>query len=217
MTEDFQSGLHPELNELTLDQLITRFLGEPPEPDDDYWFYDELVYVMRRFEDRAVEFFVQQFERETRTEPRAALLYILTFPPQLDHPAILPFLYRALNDGAVQVVQNAISGLRIWKIRAALDRVRPFLDHADPFVQARTLEYLSSLFPEMAYPLLLEALNHPHWVMRAEAADRLGELALTDGQKQEVLPLIRRLLDNPEECVREVTEWSVEVLEWEDD
>jgi HEAT repeat protein len=214
MSYDYHSGMYPELNAQTFDQLVARFLGDPPEPDDtNYFYYDEVACVMRRYGEIAINYLIQQFDQVDLSQRKSAILTALTFPPPIDRPEVLHLLRKSLEDEEPSVIRDAIDGLWLLKVREDLDRVLALKEHSDPRVQGGVLRYISRLFPDRAFPMLIEATQHPHYIVRQNAANELDEMALSEEQWREAEPHLRRLLEDESEGVRDAAKWALFPLE----
>lgn len=67
---------------------------------------------------------------------------------------------------------------------------------------------MSRLHPDKAYPLLIEALKDPDFIVRENAADELGEL---DGA--EAIPYLRPLLVDSHPDVQQAAQTAIAMLE----
>ena len=86
-------------------------------------------------------------------------------------------------------------------------QVLPLLKHASPYVRGSVLRFMSELYPERAVPLLIDALNDAHFIVRENAADELGEL-----EAVEALPFLRASLQDAHPHVRQAAETAIEML-----
>jgi hypothetical protein len=213
MSYNYYSGIFPELNTLTFEQLVARFSGDPPELDDIDLYYGEVTCVMRHYGEIAVDYLIQQFDHADLPQRKRAILTALTFPPPIDRPEVLHLLHRSLDDAEPLIVMDAIDGLWLLEKREYLERVLALEEHSDPWVQGGVLRYISKLFPDRAFPMLIEATQHPHYIVRENAVDELDEMDLSEEQWSEAEPHLRRLLEDESEGVRDAAKWALFSLE----
>ena len=67
---------------------------------------------------------------------------------------------------------------------------------------------MARLHPDRAQPLLIEALKDPHFIVRENAADELGELDVVTA-----IPDLRQLLADSHPDVRQAAQTAIEILE----
>jgi HEAT repeat protein len=84
----------------------------------------------------------------------------------------------------------------------------PLREHPSPYVVGSVLRFLSRNHPDRARPILLEALGSGEPVVRQNAVDEIDELGYAAA-----LPRLRRLLEDPDEDVRQAARTAVANLE----
>jgi HEAT repeat protein len=70
------------------------------------------------------------------------------------------------------------------------------------------LRFISRLFPKEAPPILLEALEDPHYIVKENAIDELDDLGVI-----EAIPYIRPFLSDPHPYVVEAAQTAISNLE----
>ena len=200
-------SFYSELEHLSLSELIARFHGAPLEGEEyAYTTYSEVALLIRESGSAGVEFLWKEAKKADTTRLRAILL-ALTQPP-LEEPAIKKWLLSLLQDKRPLIVAEAIDSLTRQAEADTLQQVLPLLKHASPYVTGSVLRFMSEFYPERAIPLLIEALNDAHFIVRENAADELGELEAVDA-----LPFLRAKLEDPHPHVRQAAETAIEMLE----
>ncbi|HEY7020003.1 MAG TPA: hypothetical protein VH349_02725 [Ktedonobacterales bacterium] len=198
----------PELDNLSLDELIARFHGPAVGHEDEVQvYYDEIAYRMpEQHGANGTAFLLGELERvrEDETRLRAVLGGLWFLPPHDPVGTQINLFY--LDHANDFIVMEAIDGLAHLEAAEAHDRVLAHLAHASQHVVGAVLRYMSRLFRDEALPLLLEALRDERHVVRACAVDALDELdppAFDD----KVVSQIRPLLDDPHPDVRSAARW----------
>ena len=120
-----------------------------------------------------------------------------------------PIVERLLSDPRPMVLAQAVSGARHLQYADLYTVIRPLVGHPDRYVVGAALSYMAALFPDEAKPLLIEALSSQDSILIQYGIDELGDAQATDA-----IPLIRKLLDHPEEYVRQAAETAVRDLEY---
>ena len=166
----------------------------------------KVARLIRESGSAGVEFLWNEAKKADTTRLRAILL-ALTQPP-LEKPAIKKLLLSLLQDKRQLIVAEAIDSLTRQAEADTLQQVLPLLKHASPYVRGSVLRFMSEFYPERAIPLLIEALNDAHFIVRENAADELGELEAVDA-----LPFLRAKLEDPHPHVRQAAETAIEMLE----
>ena len=109
-----------------------------------------------------------------------------------------------LSDEREMVVAQAVDTLARFACPSAVGLVSPLLGHPSPYVVGSALRFFARRVPEKAVPLLENALEAEHPIVRQNAVDELDELEYTAA-----LPRIRRLLRDPDKDVREAARYAV--------
>lgn len=202
-------GIYPELDGLSLDELFERFHGPPPDgPQYAFTYYSEIAWLMRQFGEDAARFLLNQAGSADTARLRAALFGLASI--ELNDPCIRDVLICHLRDRSALIIAEAIDGLAHRGVREVADKVLAYRAHRSPFVRGAVLRYVSNVLPDTARPLLLEALNDPHYVVRENAVDELDSLGAVDA-----IPAIRPLLNDSHKHVREAATTAIENLESE--
>ena len=193
---------------LNLSELIARFHGAPFEGDDyAYTTYSEVARLIRQSGEAGVEFLWNEAKQADTTRLRAIIL-ALTQPP-LEELATYEWLLSFLQDKRPLIVAEAIDSLARQGEADAVKQVLPLLKHTSPYVRGSVLRFMSEFYPERAVPLLIEALNDVHFIVRENAADELGELEALEAL--EALPFLRAKLEDPHPHVRQAAETAIEM------
>lgn len=198
---------YPELDHLTLQELIAHFQGLPLE-DEEYAdaYYQEVANLIGTQGEVGIAFLWREIEKADTAKLRA-ILFALT-EAQLDDPNFRDLLHSYLQDERPMIVMEAVDSLRMLDEKEVVDRVLALLEHPSPFVRGSVLRYMRGLYPNKALPLLIEALRDPDYIVRENAADELGEL-----YEVEAIPYLRPLLTDSEADVRQAAQTAIAMLE----
>jgi HEAT repeat protein len=198
-------SMYPEFDNLTLEALIAGFNDPPKEGEDPFTFYSELGFLIANKGIDGIRF-LQSAIDQADTEHLAAILAGLSSVPS-DNTTFKARVITYLNDPRPTIISEAITWLARQNAKDAVDQVLALQHHADPYVRARVLEYISMLYPDRAYRLLIRALSDTHFIVRESAVDNLDELDAV-----EAIPHLRPLLDDPHPHVRQTVETALEHL-----
>jgi hypothetical protein len=169
-------SFYSELDNLSLSELMARFHGAPFEGEEyAYTTYSEVALLIRQNGSAGVEFLWNEAQQADTPRLRAILL-ALTQPP-LEEPTIREWLLSFLQDKRPLIVAEAIDSLTRQEEADTVEQVLRLLKDASPYVRGSVLRFMSEFYPERAVPLLIEALNDAHFIVRENAADELGELS----------------------------------------
>ncbi len=216
-------SFYSELDHLDLSDLIAHFHTTPLDGEAyGYTYYSEVALRIRQNGGSAgIEFLWNEAKKADTTRLRAILL-ALTQPP-LELPALRGWLLSLLEDKRPLIIADAIDSLARQESILPLDRegkrlpkdnmetlqqIRPLLKHTSPYVRGSALRFMSEFYPEQAVPLLIEALNDAHFIVRENAADELGEL-----EAVEALPFLITKLEDPHPDVCQAVETAIDMLE----
>jgi hypothetical protein len=199
-------GFYPELDHLSLDQLIDRFHGPPPDgPEYATAFYQEVASLMRQFDPQGLDTLLQELQRKNpNTERLRGMLLGLTFPPPTDPDrsrSVLTCLRNYLQDERPLIVADAIAGLQRMGAEEAADEVYALRHHPSPYVRANVLRFLGRLRPGLAWSILQDALRDEDKLVREAAIEVLVELVdravdvLESVAEEERDPDVRRLAE----------------------
>jgi len=201
--------MYPELNDLSLAELIERFWGSRPDEDDDgdgVVYYSEVTLRMREFGHEGIEFLLNTANHCNLGQLRSILL-ALSFSPRINDPRIDNLVEVCLDDSRPIIIADAIRAL-VYRGKAELvERVMSFQHHSCEYVRGSVLVFMRELYPQQSLPLLLDALHDPHYIVRESAVDELDELADVS-----TIPAIEPLLTDPEADVRQAAKTAIENL-----
>ncbi|MBD1932668.1 MULTISPECIES: HEAT repeat domain-containing protein [Cyanophyceae] len=199
-------SFYPE-NHLNLEELIAHFQSSPLEGEEyASIYYPEVALLIRQQGEAGIAFLWREIDRAD-TERLRAILFALTVPP-LEHHTIGDRLLSYLHDERPSIVAEAVDSLCRLGAKDTANQVLPLLQHPSGYVRGSVLRFMSRLHPDKAYPLLIEALKDPDFIVRENAADELGEL---DGA--EAIPYLRPLLVDSHPDVQQAAQTAIEMLE----
>ncbi len=201
-------SVYPELDGLSLPELIQRFHGPPLDGKTSATaYYMEVAARIGEQGNDGMRFLQEQAGRVADDEPRLRAVMLGLTTPRSTDPSVERFLLAHLGDRRPAVVMEAIVDLTALQALAAHDQVRALASHRSPYVRGAVLRYLGALFPMEAKPLLIAGLADGHFVVRESAVDALDEMDAVD-----TIDAIRPLLNDPHPHVREAAEWAVQRL-----
>jgi hypothetical protein len=199
-------GLYPELEDLSLDELIERFHRSPLDgPEYSRAYYDEVAVLIAQQGDAGPSFLRGEIGRAD-ADRLGAIFLALTFDGQ-NGSGLQEVLLSHLQHSDPYVIASAVRGLAALGAKQATDAVLSLQEHRSPFVRGSILEFLSRTDPESALPALLKALNDPDHIVRETAVDEIDDIGAI-----EALPAIRPLLADPHPSVRQATQGAIERL-----
>ena len=198
-------GIYPELEKLRLEALIERFQSQPLEGKEyASGYYMEIAERICEYGEEGVGFLKQQLSNPNVARVRAVLFALSV---KKLRPDTLPVLMSALNDRRPLVVAEDIDGLRHNGYQEAMEQIVLLISHPSPYVAGAALRFVSAFDRDQAIPLLLNTLKHPHFVLRENACDELGNLEVI-----EAIPDLTRLLNDPHPYVRQAAQTALEEL-----
>jgi hypothetical protein len=203
----------PELDNLSLHELIARFGGPATgHEDEEQVYYDEIAYLMpERHGANGTAFLLRELGQIRDDETRlGAVLGGLRFLPPHD-PVGIQITRFYLDHANEFIVMEAIDGLAHLEVTEAHDRVLAHLVHPSQYVVGAVLRYMSKLFPDEAKSILHKALSDRRYVVRECAVDELDELD-PPAFDVEVASHIRPLLGDSHPDVRSAARWYFESL-----
>ena len=200
-------SFYPELDHLTLQELIAHFQSSPLEGEEyaDV-YYQEVANLIGVKGEAGIAFLWREIEKADTARLRG-ILFALT-EARLDNPEFRDLLRSYLQDERPMVVMEAVDSLRMLGDKDAVEQVLALLQHPSPYVRGSVLRYMRFLYPNKALPVLIEALKDPDYIVRENAADELGEL-----YEVEAIPYLRLLLTDSEADVREAAQTAIAMLE----
>ncbi|KAB2860765.1 MAG: HEAT repeat domain-containing protein [Anaerolineae bacterium] len=212
----YESTHYPQLNQMTLPELMAHFRAEhlDEEGDEDWWQYEDTALLIRKLGSKAgIDFLLEMFNSTQSIARKRAILLAVTFRPDLDTPEIFDLLVKSLDAEEHVIIMDAIDGLRHLKKFDLLDRVMAFRNHPSPYVRGGVFRYISGLFPVQAIPILIEGIRDPHPIPRGVAADMMSELELDEIELHQFLPYLQSLRNDEDDDVRETARISMAIIE----
>lgn len=200
-------SIYPELDKLNLPKLIDCFQKTVPEDESDSIYFDEVALLIRQQGKAGIDFLFGELDRANLEQLRGIIL-ALTFPPPVEHPSLQGILLSYLHDRRPLIVADAVDELSFLGATDTADAVLPLITHPDSYIRGSVLRFISRLFPLSAPPILLEALQDPHYIVRENAIDKLDDLGTI-----EAIPYIRPFLSDPHPHVVEAAETAISNLE----
>jgi HEAT repeat protein len=186
--------------------------SEVPRDERDLWLQEVAVQIARTGTG-GVKFLLAFVPYADASQLRAILVALSLSGKKLlasQRAEVCDLGRRLLKDRRALVVAEAVDTLNHLECREAEKAVAPLLQHASPYVVGSALRFFARLVPEKAGSLLKKALKSPEPIVRQNAIDELDEL-----QCRDALTRIRRLLDDPDDDVRQAAETAVAHLEKE--
>ena len=203
------NSMYPELDKLNLPELIACFQNTVPEEESESSIYfDEVALLIQRQSKAGIDFLFEEIDKTNSAERLRAIIFALTFPPPVENPALKNIVISYLSDERPSLVAEAVDGLRYLGATDTGDAILPLRTHPDPYVRRSVLRFISGLFPKEAPPILLEALQDPHYAVRDNAIDKLDDLGAI-----EAIPYIRPFLSDPHPDVVEAAQTAISNLE----
>lgn len=200
-------SFYPELDHLTLQELIAHFQGSPLEGEEYADVYYQEVANLIGAQGEVGVAFLQGEIKKADTARLRAILFALT-EARLDNPEFRDLLRSYLQDERPMVVMEAVDSLRMLGDKDSFEQVLALVQHPSPYVRGSVLRYMRCLYPNKALPVLIEALKDPDYIVRENAAEELGEL-----YEVEAIPYLRPLLADSHVDVREAAHTAITMLE----
>jgi len=194
--------------------LINQFLGYsmPKVPKDEYESsLQELAVAIAQVGREEVDWLLAFAPYADELRLRAILLAMSCVAEALSEQQrehICEYARRLLADKRPMIVAEAIDTLSHLDCRRAKQRIATLNRHSSPYVRGSVLRYFARQYPKEAVPLLERALNSREAIVRQNAVDELDEMSYTPA-----LAKIKRLLEDPDEDVRQAARTAVEHLE----
>lgn len=200
-------SLYPNLEKLSLEELIFRFQSNCPEGEKfAASYYSEVTQLISQQGEPGVYFLLQTIDR-VDTERLRAVIYALSSHP-LTPPEFTDQLVKYLRDQRSFIVAEAIDGLSRRNVRSSLNEVLKLQNHSSPYVRGSVLRFVKHLYPSESLPMLIQALGDSDFIVRENAADELGDLG-----NIQAIPSLRPLLQDPHIDVRQAAQTAIEVLQ----
>jgi HEAT repeat protein len=198
-------SFYPELDNLTLKELIGYFKGQPFEREDPSTYYLEVAILIKNQGNAGIDYLYRVIE-EADAERLRGIIFALT-ESSLEREKLLPLLFKYLEHQHPLIVAEAIDGLCKLEDKNAINQVLVMLEHSSPYVRGSALRFVARLHPDKALPLLLDKLKDPHFIVRENAIDELDELGLPS-----VIPYLQPLLFDAHPHVQQAAQTAIENL-----
>jgi len=200
-------SFYPELDTLKLNDLVTRFREKPLDGQEySVAYYSEVASRIKQ--NGGDEFLEAELKRVADDEARLrAVISALTLKPILPTAGLQMHLLSYLQDKREFIVMEAIDGLWAINAKEVVDQVLTLRVHVSPYVRGAVLRYVRRLHPDRALSMLIEVTKDSHPIVRAVAADELGELG-----NSEALACVELLLVDENENVRQAAKTALESL-----
>jgi HEAT repeat protein len=204
----------PRLNKYEPTELLSLFMGhgalEEPEDEQELWMQEAAIRIARAGT-WGVNFLLAFIPYADEARLRAILL-ALTFVGKklsaLKRAAVCELARKLLTDERPLVVAEAVDTLARFGCLEATKSVTALLRHQSPYVVGSGLRFFARCAPGRAVPLLEKALKSGEPIVRQNAVDELDDL-----NYKPALEKIRRLLQDPDEDVRQAARTAVAHLE----
>ena len=198
-------GIYPELDDLDLEGLIHYWHSVGPLDGKEYAtsYYNELAFLIQN-KGAAGRLFLKEQISKSNGDRLAAILYHL---PSKEKPIPVNIILQYLKNEFPLVIADAIEGLKFQEEKKAKNEVLKLRFHYSPYVRSSVLRFMSKLYPDEAFLLLIEALQDSDEIVRQSAIDRIDELEII-----KAIPYIRPLLDDPSPDVRQAAETAIQNL-----
>ena len=198
-------GIYPELDDLDLEGLIHYWHSVGPLDGKEYAtsYYNELAFLIQN-KGAAGRLFLKEQISKSNGDRLAAILYHL---PSKEKPIPVNIILQYLKNEFPLVIAHAIEGLKFQEEKKAKNEVLKLRFHYSPYVRSSVLRFMSKLYPDEAFLLLIEALQDSDEIVRQSAIDRIDELEII-----KAIPYIRPLLDDPSPDVRQAAETAIQNL-----
>ncbi len=189
------NGIYPELDSLSLSELEGRLCAPSPE-DPDLW-YDEVAIAIRKRDPDEGARFLRGEVAGADPERLTAILLAITWLGERDR-GNADLLIECLEHPDEAVVARAIDGLAGLGGCGLTERILVLGADSRELVRGAVLRFARRIVPDRAPALLLDALTDPHYIVRWNAVDELGELGYTPA-----LARIEAMCADPDPHVRQ--------------
>jgi hypothetical protein len=198
-------GFYPELDNITLDELIERFRAAQPDPVYAAGWFTEIGFQIGKHGEQGIAFLLEERPHVESDEDRLRGVLLGLSCERIHYSHVRPIFYAYLSDPRDMIVLDAIEGLGFSRDKRALSAVVALRAHPSGFVRGAVLRYFQHCYPKDAVPAALAALDDPAPVVRSSAIDVLDELLVA------VLYLdrIRPFLKDPDKNVRGAAAWAI--------
>jgi len=195
-------SFYAELDQANLTELMAYFQQPPPDGEDGYSYYVEVATLIGQQGEAGIAFLKRQRWQIDQDKLRA-IIFALSYASS-PTPDLLSWLVDLLKNQHANVVAEAIDGLTHLKAKEVAGQVLPLYHHDSPYVKGSVLRFMGRLQPDKALPILIEALHDPHFIVRENAVDELGEY-----HQEDIITCLRPLLADPHPDVRQATKTAI--------
>lgn len=200
-------SFYSELDPLNLEKLIGYFQDIPFDGEDDpFLYYSEVALLISEKGKAGISFLQSQIDKAD-TARLVAILFSLAEPLQEDRK-FRDLLVSYLEDKRPMVVAQAIDSLGKIGAKDIEEQILALREHPSPYVRGSVLRSMTRLDEDKAFPLLIDALKDPDFIVQENAADELGELGLS-----EAIPYLRSSLEDTCADVRQAAEMVIAFLQ----
>jgi HEAT repeat protein len=206
-------SFYPELDCLNLQDLIKCFQGSPPVAEDSVIYYTEVAILITKQHEAGIEY-LYNIVNSTSDDQLRGIIFALTESPKIsekkgleNREKLRQILFTYLNDERPMIIAEAIDGLSKIGEKKAADNVLKMLQHSSPYVRGSVLRFLTQLLPEKAIPILLDHLKDPHFIVRENAVDELGEIGTPS-----IICYLQPLLSDSHPDVRQAAQTAIDSL-----
>jgi HEAT repeat protein len=205
--------LSPELRGKSPQELM-RWFADPDnveDPEDREMLLEEAAVHLAESGVAGIDFLLSSAAAADELQMRAILLGLSfadeTAPPP-KRAQVLKAVTGFLQDARPMTVAGAVEALNHLGCKEARGEIVALLKHSSSEVVGSVLRFMAHHFPKEAVPLLEDALESPHSLVRENAVDELEELGYTPA-----LPKIKKLLKDKNKDVRQAARAAVKNLE----
>jgi HEAT repeat protein len=204
----------PDLGDLALDKLQEAFMdrrrAENHGEEAELWLAEAGIEIAKTG-DAGIRFLISSIPDSDAVRLRAILGGLGSIDQKLSarrRDEICTLGRKFLKDPRPIIAAEAVDLLGQQGCKSARAAVLKLRDHASPYVVGAVLRYMSTLFPRVAVPMLVQALESPDPIVRQNGIDELDELECV-----KALPNIKRLLKDRDRFVRQAARTAVKNIE----
>jgi HEAT repeat protein len=200
-------SFYPELDNLSLTELISRWNNELPEEYEcANTYYGELAsLILDKDGSSGHDYLLSVMSHELTPARIGAVLFLMPSP---ENPLPKEKLLRYLHESDSYVVSCTIRGLTQQGEKDAINDVLALKSHASPQVRSSVLDFVSKLCPELAVSLLIKSLKDSSHIVRESAIDELDYL-----QVVKAIDDIKPLLTDTHPFTRQAAQTAIKNLE----
>jgi HEAT repeat protein len=200
-------SIYSGLENFDINKLIEKWNSLPIIPEESELYYQEIAFLIREKGDTGNQFITNFLLDKRNLDDLDRIQAVLRFPPLSKNKSVSEFLIQCLEDHRPKIISLSIDALSCIQNSSAFERILPFKSHENPYVRGSVLRYLSKLYPDTAYPLLIESLQDSHYIVRENAIDELDEMC-----DIKATPYIKALMNDAHPHVRQAAKTAFENL-----